>query len=284
MIDTKFLDQLNRFHLIIDKRVTSNYAGEKRSIAEGKGLVFKDHRIYTRGDDIRQIDWRVYARTDDLYVRRYEEERSLSAHIIIDASASMGFGKKLSKFDYASMIGVGYAYLMMKSNEKFQISTFAEQSVVFKPKRGMNQLASMVDHINKVTNVGNSKLFESFYQYKKLIHSRSLIVLVSDFLIDIEDIKKTLHILAAGHHEVKVIQVLDPSEKELQLLGDAKLKDIETGGILKTFISPRLRMSYEAKLSEHIAEINKTCSRLGLDFFSVSSDTPIFDTFYAILK
>ena len=284
MIDTKFLDQLGRFNLIVNKRVTSNYAGEKRSIAEGRGLVFKDHRIYARGDDIRLIDWRVYARTDDLYVKRYEEERSLAVHIIIDASASIGFGKNLTKFDYASMIGVGFAYLALKSNERFQISTFAEESVVFRPKRGMNQLASMVDNINKVKNEGTSKLLESFRKYKKMINSRSLIVLLSDFLIDIEEVKTTLHTLSSANHEVKIIQVLDQQERELQLLGDAKLKDMETGGFLKTFISPRLRMSYEAKMAEHANEMKKTCDKLGIDFFTVTSDTPIFDAFYKILK
>src|SRR3989344_7468714 len=114
MIDTNFLNQLDRFSLIVYKRVTSSYAGEKRSIAEGRGLVFKDHRMYARGDDVKLIDWKVYARTDDLYVKRYEEERSLSVHILIDCSASMNFGRKMKKFDYASMIGVGFAYLAMK--------------------------------------------------------------------------------------------------------------------------------------------------------------------------
>lgn len=284
MIDTKFLDQLGRFHLVVTKRVTSNYAGEKRSIAEGHGLIFKDHRMYARGDDIRLIDWRVYARTDDLYVRRYEEERNLNVHIILDASASMGFGKKISKFDYSSMIGVGFAYLALKSNERFQISTFAENNVIFRPKKGMNQLASMIDNINSIKNEGNSKLYESFYKYRKLITSRSLIVLISDFLIDIEEIKKTLYTLASGQHEVKIIQVLDAEEKELQLRGDAKLRDVETGGILKTFISPRLKMSYEAKLAKHTSSIHEECNKLGFDFHSIGSDTPIFDAFYEILK
>ena len=284
MIDTKFLDQLDRFNLIVSKRVTSKSAGEKKSAAIGRGLIFKDHRIYTKGDDIRLIDWKVYARTDDLYIRRYEEERNLSVHILLDASASMGYGKKASKFDYASMIGVGFAYLAMKSNEKFQISTFAANSVVYRPKRGANQLASMIDHINDVKSEGISKLAESLSQYKRLITSRSLIVLASDFLIDLEEIKQVLFTLARGKHDVFVVQVLDPSERELQLIGDAKLKDMETQGILKTFISPRMRMSYEEKLSKHIAEIGKTCDKLGLKFFSFGSDKPIFDAFYEMLK
>ena len=125
-IDVSFLSQLDRFNLVIKKRVTSNYTGPRKSVALGRGLLFKEHRIYAPGDDIRAIDWKVYARTDDLYVKMYEEEKNLIVHIIVDYSASMNFGKPINKFDYASMLGVGFAYLAMKENEKFQFSTFSD--------------------------------------------------------------------------------------------------------------------------------------------------------------
>ena len=214
MIDTNFLDQLDRFSLIVYKRVTSSYAGEKRSIAEGRGLVFKDHRMYARGDDVKLIDWKVYARTDDLYVKRYEEERSLSVHILIDCSASMNFGRKMKKFDYASMIGVGFAYLAMKDNEKFQFSTFSDSLETFRPKRGMSQLAGMVYHLNEIKTQGNSKFYEAVAKYMKYIHSRSLIVIISDFLINLDEIKTAIYRL--GDHEIKIVQVLDPIEKEFE--------------------------------------------------------------------
>src|SRR3989338_4048340 len=108
MITTSFLDQLTRFNLVVNKRVTSNLIGSKKSVAAGRGLTFKDYRIYAPGDDIRLIDWKVFARTDNLYIKVHEEERNLTVHILIDKSASMDFGKPVSKFDYASMIGVGF--------------------------------------------------------------------------------------------------------------------------------------------------------------------------------
>ncbi|MCH8331717.1 MAG: DUF58 domain-containing protein, partial [Bacteroidetes bacterium] len=82
MIDTKFLDQLARFNLVIHKRVTSKYTGPRRAMATGRGVVFSGHRIYSPGDDFRSIDWKVYARTDDLHIKMYEEERNLTVHII----------------------------------------------------------------------------------------------------------------------------------------------------------------------------------------------------------
>ncbi|PIN86162.1 DUF58 domain-containing protein [Candidatus Woesearchaeota archaeon CG10_big_fil_rev_8_21_14_0_10_44_13] len=282
MIDTTFLDQLKRFSLIINKRVTSSYSGEKKSVAEGRGLIFKDHRMYARGDDIRLIDWKVFARTDDLYVKRYEEERNLSVHILIDGSASMNYGKGLKKFDYASMIGVGFAYLALRDNEKFQFCTFSDSLELFKPKRGMNQLAGMVMHLNNTKKEGNSKIYEAVAKYKKVIGSRSLIILISDFLINIDEIKAALYRL--GDHEIKVIQVLDPVESDLTLEGDLKLMDSETKELLKTHISPRLRMEYQSKLNRHMNEISDTCNKLGIDFYSITTNTPIFDAFYKILR
>ena len=282
MINTDFLDQLDRFHLVVKKRVTSNYIGLRKSISAGRGLTFKDHRIYSPGDDIRLIDWKVFARTDDLYIKTFEEERNLTAHIIMDASASMGFGKPISKFDYAAMLGVGFAYLAMRENEKFQFSTFAESLDVFQPRRGMSQLASMVFYLNNTITKCYSKLLEALMQYKKLVGRRSLLVLVSDFLVDINEVVESLYTL--GDHEIKVIQILDPIEKDLKYSGDFKLIDSETQNKLRTYISPRLRVQYQQMLDNHSAKIEETCTKLGYHFFQITTDTPVFDAFYRVLE
>ncbi|MCH8003934.1 MAG: DUF58 domain-containing protein [Nanoarchaeota archaeon] len=282
MINTDFLDQLDRFHLVVKKRVTSNYVGPRRSIATGRGLTFKDHRIYAPGDDIRLIDWKVFARTDHLYIKTFEEERNLTAHIIMDASASMGFGRPMSKFDYAAMLGVGFAYLAMRENEKFQFSTFSETLDVFQPRRGMSHLASMVFHLNNTKTQGYSKLLNSMAQYKKIVGSRSMLVLVSDFLMDINEVVEALYTL--GDHEIKIIQVLDPIEKDLKYSGDFKLIDSESKSMLRTYVSPRLRVQYQQMLDNHAARIEETCNKLGYHFHQITSDTPVFDAFYRVLE
>jgi len=282
MINTDFLDQLDRFHLVVKKRVTSSYVGPRRSIAAGGGLTFKDHRIYSPGDDIRLIDWKVFARTDDLYIKTFEEERNLTAHIIMDASASMGFGKPINKFDYAAMIGVGFAYIAMRENEKFQFSTFSEGLDVFQPRRGMSQLASMVFHLNNIKTQGYSKLLDAMIQYKKVVGSRSLLILISDFLVNIDEVTEALY--ALGDHEIKVIQVLDPIEKDLKYSGDFKLIDSESKNILRTYVSPRLRVHYQQMLDNHSAKIEGTCNRLGYHFHQLTTNTPVFDAFYRVLE
>ena len=282
MIDISFLEQLTRFNLVINKRVTSNLSGPRRSVAAGRGLTFKDYRIYAPGDDIRLIDWKVYARTDNLYLKVQEEERNLTVHVIIDGSASMGFGKPISKFDYASMIGVGFAYLAMRDNERFQFSTFADTLEIFQPRRGMSHLAAMVQHLNSIKPKGYSKLLDTVRQYKKVIGSKSMLVIASDFLVNIEEIREAFYLL--GDHEIKIIQVLDRVEKELKMEGDMKLIDSETKGLLRTFISPRLRMEYQQQLDAHCAKIEEACNKLGVEYHLAVTDVPIFDTFYKILE
>ncbi len=283
MINTEFLDQLERFSLVVHKRVTSNYTGPRRSIALGRGIVFKEHRIYAPGDDFRAIDWKVFARTDDLYIKTYEEERNLVVHLILDYSASMGFGKNITKFDYGAMLGLGFAHIAMKENEKFMFSTFSEQLDIFQPKRGMSHLAAMVHHINSLKPKGNSRIKEAMLHYKKIIGSRSMIVLISDFLIDINEITDALYHLGRGH-EIKVIQVMDPLELKMKIEGDFKLKDSETGERLRTYISPRLRQQYQKMIEDHSAKIHDVCNKLGIDFHLITTDKPVFDSFYEILE
>jgi uncharacterized protein (DUF58 family) len=282
MIDTSFLEHLKKFSLIVNKRVTSVYSGQRMSTSSGRGISFKDHRIYAAGDDFRGIDWKVYARTDDLYIKNFEEERNLNVHILVDYSASMNFGKPTSKFDYAAMIGVGFAYLAMKDNEKFQFATFSDKLDLFQSRKGMHQLASMVDHLNTLKVEGKTDFFSTMSSYKRLVGSKSLIIIVSDMLFDPEEIKDSLIML--GKHQVKLIQVLDKQEKELKLEGDFKLKDAETKTEIKTFISPRLVSNYTKMLNDHTAKINDICNSLGVEFYQVTNDQSIFDTFYELLK
>ncbi|MBI5064948.1 DUF58 domain-containing protein [Candidatus Woesearchaeota archaeon] len=283
MIDIEFLDHLDRMSLIINKRITSNYTGERVSKHTGEGLVFKDYTIYSPGENFRAIDWKVFGRTDKLFIKRFEEERNLTIHVIVDFSASMDFkSAKLKKSEYASMLGIGFAFMAMKNNEKFVLSTFADKLTIFRPKRGRQQLMVLLDHLNNEKPQGLSNLQESLSSYKKVINTKSLIILISDFLYDIDQIRTTL--LKLKHNEVKLIQVLDPVEADLNLDGDFKLRDLESKEQLRTYVNPYLRKQYLLNLAKHKNEILKACDEAGAEFYSFSSDKPIFDSFYEVLS
>lgn len=281
-IDISFLKQLDKFNIVLKRRVLSNYQGERASHCQGQGLTFSDYKDYVPGDDFRNIDWKVYARTAKFYVKQFEEERNMTVHIIVDASSSMDYGKNISKFEYSSMIGLGFAYMALKNNEKFNFSTFSNKLNYLKARKGLNQLMSILERLEKMKIAGMSEFRTSLDQYKKLVTSKSYIVIISDFLYDIDEIRKVLS--RYNKHEVIVIQVLDPTERKFNLYGDVLLEDSETGNKIRTFISNRLLKNYKEKIETHIAAINDVCEHLGHHFISVTSDTSIFETFYAAMR
>ncbi|MBW2972532.1 DUF58 domain-containing protein [Candidatus Woesearchaeota archaeon] len=280
-IDLSFLKQLDRFDVVLKKRVISNYAGSRQSKNYGTGLVFYDYKDYVPGDDFRAIDWKVYGRTDDLYIRRYEEERNMRIHVVIDASASMNFGTKFKKFEYASMVGVGFCYMALRNNESFEVSTFAEDLNIFRAKKGMNKLVSVVDTLNRITPKGKSLFDQSIQKYKSAIRTKALVIIISDFLFDPEQLRETLYRFKKS--EVLIVQVLDSSERELSMEGDIILHDSESSDQMRTFISNRVIENYSERLLDHIYNIKKICDSMNAKFLSVSTETPIFDTFYTLL-
>jgi uncharacterized protein (DUF58 family) len=281
MIDISFLRQLDRFDIVLKKRVLSAYSGQRQSKNFGTGLVFFDYKDYVPGDDFRAIDWRVYGRTEQFYVRRYEEERNANIHVIVDASASMDFGTKTTKYEYASMIAIGFTYMALRNNERFEVSTFSDKLNVFKSKKGMSKLASTVDILNKIDPKGHSKFLECLEQYKQGIRSKSLVVILSDFLFDPKEIEEALTRFRKS--DVVVVQVLDRSERDFMIEGDVILEDSESSDTLRTTVTNKLVEHYADNMLDHMYNLKNICDSLGAKFISVSTDTPIFDTFYNLL-
>ena len=281
-VDPLFLKQLDRFNIIFKKKVTSSLVGERESRFMGSGLIFSEYANYNPGDDFKHIDWRAYARTNKLFVKRFEEDRELVVHVIVDFSASMNFGAKVKKYDYASQLGLGFCYIASKNNEKFVLSTFNEHLDFFKASKGKRQIAAIVDFLEKKRPKGVSAFRDSLFQYKSLIHQKSLVVIISDFFTSLEEIKEILY--RFKRNKIKLIQVLDHVESKMDIRGDYYLTDLESGESLRTFIDPYLRKQYFDKLHKHNSQVKDACSEVGADFYSVCSDEDIFNAFYRILS
>ena len=281
MIKTDFLRQLDSFTLVIKKRVTSSFTGERRANYVGSGLIFRDYSNYVYGDDFKNIDWRVFARTEKLYVKKYEEDRNLTVHIILDFSGSMDFGSKIKKYEYASMIALGFSYIALKNNEKFVLSSFDDKLEFFKYKKGRGQLAAILNYLNTKKPYGVSSFYNSLVKYKGLVSSRSLIVIISDFFYDTTQVESILH--KYKKNRIILIQVLDPLESKLNIEGDYDLVDLESNDKLRTFVDPYLRKKYFEQLDKHQSFINMVCDQVKADFHVVSTDENIFDIFYKIL-
>ncbi|PWB53688.1 MAG: DUF58 domain-containing protein [Candidatus Methanoperedenaceae archaeon] len=279
MIDTSFFKELDRFSFMVRKRVSTAYSGSRRSILKGRGMEPVSYREYTQGDDFKTIDWKVYGRTEKLYVKEFEEEKSLTTHILLDTSKSMDFR---NKFEYSAMLALGFAYLVTKDNEKFAVATFGEDINITKPKRGRRFLSLTIDLLNSAQLNGKTNFDYCMEKYASVIRSRSLVFIISDFMADVDTIRNSVFRL--GDNELVLIQVLDPLEKSLDLGGEAKLIDLETDAKMDIYTSPRLREQYLQKLNDHIAKIKETCMTVGADFHTVTTDKPVFDAIFEVVS
>ncbi len=283
MIDTSFLSQLKRFHVIVNKKVTSSFQGSRKSTEKGQGLIITDFRPYVPGDDYRAIDWKLFARTDEFFIKRYEAERNLAAHVLIDVSKSMDYkSEKTTKFEYAAMLALGFAYLSARNNEKFHLSLVSEKTDFLRAKRASNQVLGFLHYLNKVKCKGVINFEEEIKKYKKIIKSKSLVVLISDFLFPLDQIKNSLYLFK--NHELKVIQILDKAETNFVVYGSVELEDSETGKKMETYITEAKRQQYRERLYKHILDVEQETLSAGGKFFLFSTEQPLFDAFYKIVN
>ncbi|MCJ7443502.1 MAG: DUF58 domain-containing protein [Methanotrichaceae archaeon] len=273
-MDTEFFRELERFSLLVKKRVSTTYSGGRKSLRFGHGISPVGYREYRRGDDFKLVDWKVYARTEKLYLREHEEERSLLVQILLDASGSMVYD---NKFIYASQIAAGFAYLATMENEKFAISLFCKLFYPGEPKRGRRHLIQTINNLDKLIPKGQANLKKISDQFEAVVRSTSLVVLISDLLGDTENIVSSIYRLS--DHELIIIRVLAPNEDDLDFRGDIRFVDMETRQPLISRVTESERIEYKKKLEEHISKINVACNNVGADFFSFRTDKPIFDAF-----
>jgi uncharacterized protein (DUF58 family) len=282
-IETDFFKQLDRFTFSVRKRVSTVYAGNRPSTRSGHGIDTIGFREYDSSDALKDIDWKAYARTEKLYVRQFEEEKTLTTHILLDASKSMDYPEKgTSKFEYSAMLAAGFAYMVTKYNDRFAISTFTEEIEINKPSRGRKNLMRAIDRLSELELSGMTSIGEAVIKYSREIKSRSLVILISDFMQEPEAIETALHRLS--DHDLIVIQVLDPTEKVLPLQGNSKLVDLENGEEIRTYISDKFKERYTRKLDDHTAGIKKTCMKVGAEFYTFTTDTPVFNAFYNTIR
>jgi uncharacterized protein (DUF58 family) len=172
--------------------------------------------------------------------------------------------------------------MVTKYNDRFAISTFTEDVEINKPSRGKKNLLRTIYRLSDLELSGKTSIGEAVIKYSREIKSRSLVILISDFMQDPEAIDTALYRLS--DHDLIVIQVLDPTEKVIPLQGNSKLIDLETEEEIRTYISDKFKERYLKKLDDHSARIKKTCTKVGAEFYTFTTDTPVFNAFYHSIR
>ena len=285
-VDPSFIDQLQKLTLLSRRRVSSIYAGVRRSTQQGRGIEAVDYREYLPGDDPKTVDWKIYGRTEKLYIKRFEEEKNLLVHILLDASSSMNFSSSgMLKYDYAGSLAAGFAYMTIQGNDKFALSIFSEHlRDVMAAKKGKAHFFSAVDLMNAAKLSGESRLSQSMSEYAGLIKSKSFVVVFSDFLESIDSVREGVYRIAKNSKELMLVQVLDPWEVDLGWTDDVIFQDLETSATEQTFLSPNFKEKYGKMIAAHVQQLRKVAEDVGCQLYTITTNRPLLDSFMTLVN
>jgi uncharacterized protein (DUF58 family) len=276
-LQPEVVSTIKNLELIAKFIVEGFLVGLHKSPYHGFSVEFSEHRQYMPGDNIRDIDWKVYGRTNRFYIKQYEEETNLKAYLILDISGSMGYASnKISKIQYATYLAAALSYLLIKQRDAVGLATFSDKIHRFlPPKSTSGYLQFILKELNEIklerqtTNVS-----ETLHELAEKIKRRGLIILLTEFLYEEpEKILQGLKHFRHYDHEILVFNILDPQDKLFDFKQDVTFVDMETGEKVKTqpFF---LRERYRQRIDEFYDTLQKECRNFQIDFQNLLTDEP----------
>jgi len=244
MLEGAFLERLERLALVSRRRVSGYGKGDRRSIRKGTSIEFTDYRRYTPGDDPRQVDWNIYRRSGNLYVKQFEEEEILTAHILIDISRSMDWGAP-SKAEYASRLAAALGYIILAGSTRLVVATLSGSTVTtFGPAWGRRQLAELQSFLRRAESTGDTDLDAALATYARRSEG-GLAIVISDLMTP--KFEQGMKRLIDRRFEVTLLHVLAPEEVSPSMSGDLTLIDTETKSEVAITLNQEALDRYQAR-------------------------------------
>lgn len=272
LLPAELLERLSRLALGSRHRARGGHAGERRSRMRGQSQEFLDHRGYVPGDDLRYLDWHLFARLDGLWVKLFEDEQDRVVQLLIDTSASMS----REKLDQARRVAAALGYVALARNDRVAYGGITDKLDRYAPaRRGRDQLAGLFRVIEEARPGGNTDLQRAVDQWPPQ-RGRGMVLLFSDFLHE-EGPEAPLRRLLARGNEVYVFHVVSPAEVRPPVDGDLLVVDAETGEELAVSADADVLDRYEAAFLGFLDEVQATCDRLGVGYARISTQVPVED-------
>jgi uncharacterized protein (DUF58 family) len=259
--------------------------GLHRSPYHGFSVEFTEYRQYSPGDDLRFLDWRLYARSDRYYIKKFEDETNLRCHLLVDNSKSMGYGSRgYTKSDYAHTLAATLGYFLYLQGDAVGLLTFDETIREYLPARNRTgHLRSLMLALEKPALGTSTNLASPLKRILELVNKRGLMMLISDLLAPIDLLENSLSTMTASGHEVILFHLIDPAEAKFTFEAAAMFRDLESGRDL--YIDPgQARQEYQRKFDEHSAAVRQTCQNLGAGYYRVTTDTPLEAILFDFLR
>ncbi len=268
---------LKNLELIARMIVEGFLVGLHKSPYHGFSVEFSEHRPYNPGDNIRDIDWKVYGRTNRYYIKQYEEETNLRAYLLLDISGSMGYGSAhLTKLQYATYLAAAMSYLFVKQRDAVGLITFSDRIEKFlPPKSSQAYMHFILQELSRLQpQKRQTRVSDTLHELAEKIKRRGLIVLLTDFLFEEpQNILQGLKHFRHYKHEILVFNILDPNDRYFNFRDDAVFVDMETGERIKT--QPYfLQQRYREAVNEFYTSLQKECLKFQIDFQQIFIDEP----------
>jgi uncharacterized protein (DUF58 family) len=275
LLDPHFVSKLARLDLTARLVVEGFLTGLHRSPYHGFSVEFAEHRQYMPGDPLRHLDWKVLAKSDRKYIKQYEEETNLRASLLIDTSASMGYGSgSVTKLDYARHLAAALAYLMLGQHDAVGMFAFAAgRAEQIPPRSTMGHLRPLLLLLERLTAGGGTDFTASLHTLAERMTRRGLVVILSDLLDEPDRIAQAIHHFRHRKHEVLVFHVLDPQEVAFDFQREAVYVDLETGERVTTR-PQELRPDYRARIETWRATLRQFCLEKRAEYVPLTTDQP----------
>ena len=273
LLDPQFLARLEQLELVSRKIFLGRMKGERRSKRKGQSVEFADFRNYVVGDDLRFLDWNLYARLDRLFLRLFMEEEDLHVYLLIDNSLSMSFGTP-TKLHFAKQVAAALGFIGLVNLDRIVIESFNDRLTQTMPAaRGRRSLWRLLDFLGKVEPAGPSDLTKALRTFSIKCSGKGIVVVLSDFM-DKGGYEDALRYLIARQLDVYVIQILSQEEIDPDLSGDLQLVDVEDADVAEVTATAPLLRRYKENLDAYRAALHDFCTRRGVACLFTSNQVP----------
>ena len=276
LFDEITLGKLRQLSLVASQLRAGVIKGERRSTRRGSSVEFADYRDYTPGDDLRLLDWNVYARLERPFIKLLEEEEDLAVHVLVDASRSMDWGEGAQhKFSYALWLAAALAAIALGAGDQLTVALLHHQEnpSQYGPARGTQHLLPLLSFLEDQKTAGTTDLEASLRQYSLTARRAGLMFVVSD-LFSPGELLTGLKRLRSQGHEINLLHLLHPHEIEPPLAGDLSLVDVETGQTQEVSIDGSMRNLYRQRLRAWQAQTRQECLKHSIRYIPVTTQSP----------
>lgn len=276
LVDPTFFSRLDSIELRARSIVAGSMHGLHRSPFLGMSVEFASHREYSPGDDLRHLNWKLYARHDRLYIKEYDADTNLNLYLMVDASASMGCANAgRSKLHYAASLAAALAHLAIKQRDAVGLTLFADSVIAHLPPRARsNQLDEILGTLGNVKLSPASDTEKALHQAAGLARRRGMVVVISDLFGDLDKIVGGLDHLRYLNHEVIIFHLMDPVERDLTLEGNIKFRDMESGETLTTQAEGVVD-AYRKAVGEWREKVEVECRKRAIDRVELVTTDPL---------